>query len=563
MNALTIDRLRLRYRIPPSWQDRRAELDRIREQVFGHALEAALAAEGLIGHEELCVRAINLPVRIDARLGRTAMVEQWTAALTRALVERLRAADPQVVVRYQSPLAALVDFARGVARGDLRRSWAWVSLGLVEAAAIERGPAALVESLVRTLLGRPEAIVAVLIELARTPPILRRLAASLSPAHSRALAEAALARHGLARAEREQVLAGRRDDERLVGDAVAVGLTAALGRSAIVAALRDRLTSRRPQTGDDRRARELAAPLAARSVAASFGDHEDEALVRAWVSLAALGEAPQQAPRWLVEQASALSRLLARQPSIEADELEDRPDPRPRPGRDADRRRDRIAAEPPDAARDLAELDRADASSDIREPEAEPEARPAVEPLQPWWEPGVARLGARTRFAGLLFLIPLMRSLDAWATLAALAARETRTGELRPLLHRLGRRLIGSEVADDDPALLAFVGLPPDSPPPVLEPLPDALASLDAALDRQREAVIAALEQRLALLQERRGEPLLAWLLAREAEVVADPGWIELRLQLRDVDPAIRRAGLDLDPDWLPALGVVVKFVYV
>src|SRR5690606_2178016 len=205
----------------------------------------------------------------------------------------------------------------------------------------------------------------------------------------------------------------------------------------------------------------------------------------------------------------------------------------------------------------------ADASSDIREPEAEPEARPAVEPLQPWWEPGVARLGARTRFAGLLFLIPLMRSLDAWATLAALAARETRTGELRPLLHRLGRRLIGSEVADDDPALLAFVGLPPDSPPPVLEPLPDALASLDAALDRQREAVIAALEQRLALLQERRGEPLLAWLLAREAEVVADPGWIELRLQLRDVDPAIRRAGLDLDPDWLPALGVVVKFVYV
>jgi hypothetical protein len=103
------------------------------------------------------------------------------------------------------------------------------------------------------------------------------------------------------------------------------------------------------------------------------------------------------------------------------------------------------------------------------------------------------------------------------------------------------------------------VGLPPDAEPPRCDPS----EALDAQLLVVRERVLAALELRLAPLQPRRGEQLLRWLLERRAELVADPGWIELRFDRRDVDTAIRRAGLDLDPDWLPALGVVVKFVYV
>ena len=49
----------------------------------------------------------------------------------------------------------------------------------------------------------------------------------------------------------------------------------------------------------------------------------------------------------------------------------------------------------------------------------------------------------------------------------------------------------------------------------------------------------------------------------RRGESEVDHGWVELRLPLDAVSPDLRRAGLDLDPGWLPWLGAVVRFVYV
>jgi hypothetical protein len=43
---------------------------------------------------------------------------------------------------------------------------------------------------------------------------------------------------------------------------------------------------------------------------------------------------------------------------------------------------------------------------------------------------------------------------------------------------------------------------------------------------------------------------------------VAHPGWLEIHFSLDDVATDLRRAGLDLDPGFLPWLGVVVRFVY-
>jgi hypothetical protein len=49
---------------------------------------------------------------------------------------------------------------------------------------------------------------------------------------------------------------------------------------------------------------------------------------------------------------------------------------------------------------------------------------------------------------------------------------------------------------------------------------------------------------------------------ARHAEIVVDPAWIEVRFAVADVSTEVRRAGLDLDPGWLPWLGLVVRFTY-
>lgn len=54
----------------------------------------------------------------------------------------------------------------------------------------------------------------------------------------------------------------------------------------------------------------------------------------------------------------------------------------------------------------------------------------------------------------------------------------------------------------------------------------------------------------------------LAWLVERDAQVIASPGWIELVFSLDGVSLALRRAGLDLDPGWVPWLGVVIRYRY-
>ncbi len=138
---------------------------------------------------------------------------------------------------------------------------------------------------------------------------------------------------------------------------------------------------------------------------------------------------------------------------------------------------------------------------------------------------------ARTPWGGLLLLLHLVdatRALDVQAAMYALG-RDLIT----PLLHE-------REVLDRrDPGLLAFAGLSPDDDPPSADD--DAgelgLDELDGSLD-------------------------LEDVLRRPATIIADPGWIEARFSIDDVSVDIRRAGLDLDPGWLPWLGVVVRFTY-
>jgi hypothetical protein len=153
----------------------------------------------------------------------------------------------------------------------------------------------------------------------------------------------------------------------------------------------------------------------------------------------------------------------------------------------------------------------------------------------------------------LLHLVGALGLPEQAAASGALARRP-----LRWVLHRLALTLV--PIAADDPAALAFAGLRPgDDPPDLGEPGPDELEL--AAVGGFADAVAAAL---CDLLGEPGTDPLelLERVCRRVAEVVADPGWIEVRLDLGDVSTGIRRAGLDLDPGWLPWLGVVVRFVY-
>jgi hypothetical protein len=76
-----------------------------------------------------------------------------------------------------------------------------------------------------------------------------------------------------------------------------------------------------------------------------------------------------------------------------------------------------------------------------------------------------------------------------------------------------------------------------------------------------RDETLTALRRRLRDAPPQDAE-LLGLTCRRRAEVQSDPGWIELHFSLEDVRSDLRVAGLDLDPGWVPWLGVVIRFVY-
>ncbi|MDX1997423.1 MAG: hypothetical protein SF066_06860 [Thermoanaerobaculia bacterium] len=151
-----------------------------------------------------------------------------------------------------------------------------------------------------------------------------------------------------------------------------------------------------------------------------------------------------------------------------------------------------------------------------------------------------------SELGGLLFLLPLVEP-------ASLPVERP----LRWSLQQLALALVPAE--SGDPAVLAFCGLGPEAVPPDRDEPP---------VTEEEAAVFAELAAGLvATLALRLGEPepsraLLERVVRRRARVVADPGWLELHFSLDDVSTELRRVGLDLDPGFLPWLGVVVRFVY-
>lgn len=179
--------------------------------------------------------------------------------------------------------------------------------------------------------------------------------------------------------------------------------------------------------------------------------------------------------------------------------------------------------------------------------------------------PLVARRTGHTEMAGLLFLVRVIDECNLIDEMrASMPARS-----LRWVLHQLAMALTG--VAPGDAAALALAGLPPDATPPSAcddAPTPDE----HEALASWRTRIHAALQARLPVRADHGATDVPAssattfdpvdFVCRRRARIMFDPGWLEAHLSLDDVSTELRRAGLDLDPGWVPWLGVVMRFVY-
>lgn len=176
---------------------------------------------------------------------------------------------------------------------------------------------------------------------------------------------------------------------------------------------------------------------------------------------------------------------------------------------------------------------------------------------------------APTAAGGLLFLLPLLARLgladccdrpgraDLPDRVLALAARRLRLDPADPVLAAL-RVTPGNPRRRPPPAPAAWAD--PLLATPRGRPAGDLAARLAAArrLDAQAAVFLTAARRWL-----RRAARLgLADLIRRPARVMVTTTHVDVHFHLADCDIRVRRAGLDLDPGWLPWFGRVVAFHY-
>lgn len=510
--TLAITDFAAHYRLPPAAASASHRLDRLAGDRLSGALDRAFRELGVEAGEEICIRHLRVPVHLKLAATDEVLAREWAAAVAARLREAILhpgtepAAGSVAIVRFPSRRWALIDAVLGVLRGDFRRAWAWRQLGLDTFASLgpASSPGAVSRAVADGLTAEPEAIVPVLEVAARSE--MAALVRIREEDWIR-LACAALAVSGLPVALALSELGIREEAGGVEAAAAAMGMR----RQALTISLRSRLA-------------DVAALLPARSGTA----------VRALAVLAIL-EVEPAALRAGGERALALVEAVGETLT-----------PFPSPTRTPDPR-ERGAT----AYSEIGTETPADPSSEVLSVTS-PLSRGGGEDAGRGGQ-GVRvspRLRAWTDCGGLLFLVHVVDELaliDAVFAHPGLAARP-----LVWTLHQLARRL--AEVAPEDPAALAFAGLPPDADPP--ESTKEITPTEEAALEEWAARIWERAAERMAPAED--AKPLLH----RRAEVVADPGWIEIHLSLEQVSLDVRRAGLDVDPGYVAWLGVVLRFVY-
>lgn len=536
--ALTVGRLHARYRLPASRADESARLDRLlARMIHDPAIEAATGAVS----GEVCIRAVETSLRIDLGDGDEDIVRAWAAAVSDAVTHAVDEPGADVV-RYRSRRAALAEMTVRAAVGDTSRAWAWRSLGLWTGP-LDAGADHIARMTTDAMVAEPLVIVPVLMHAA-AQGVLAAVLSTLGP-DGLSLVAMASARAVGAEDLRAAVVGsdGARGASVMTatppGDEPAEGVVGGRSTTAPPAAARTLAGSRIAVAARSAMPLLLSAQ-ARRSVAVLALLEHDPALV-VGARPAATGEATTGSPA--VALVAAVSEGL--RPDLRPPRPGAPPSSQPPPAHRPPPRRHPAGAP---GAEEVPAAQRTPAGPD---PAGRDERDAPVPPSRP-----ASATGAVTAHAGLLLLVGI---LDDLAVPAALATAEpSGAHSVRWMLHRLGG-VLAPGAPDDDPARLAFAGLPPEGPPPDEgQPEPTFTSLLGD--------VAEAVEHRLTEVLGHPDEPapqVRARVVARPGEIVADPGWIDVVMPLDSVEVGLRRAGLDRDPGWVPWLGVVLRYVYV
>ena len=524
----------------------RERLARLGRRLADGALDAAFdtafdAAFGSAVGAQICVRRVAPPVfRVRWDATDDELVDGWAGAVSRAVAIAVARGGADVV-RYPSRTHARRELVTALLSGSRDRVWAWRQLGLWPAAGAPVADDVLRRALAEIGRTEPETAVGLLVSVAAAG-LLGRLVAAVGAEAVAALVEDSWRAAGGAGGGLRAALTGLGPPAGAA--AVNRGAAGTLDRDPDAEQAPRRLSptvAAGPPPRTSAAAR-LTAHVRNRSVIAAaapavVGGVRSDALAVALAAAALLEVEPAAAAG---TAAAATLRALAARPGQRGPSAAAAARPA---------HRDPPVAAGPACGGPSAAADALDASG--APPRTEPHASAtARDPHR-----------ASTAWGGLLFLVLLVA--DVGLPERATADPDRYGPAVRTVLHGLARRLVARAVPDagpaepDDPAVLAFAGLAPTAEPPTdrVDPL-----LLDAEADR----LVAVLRERLAPapLAEAVERALLVAVGRRRAVIEADPGWIDVLLELDEVSVDVRRAGLDLDPGYLPWLGCVMRYRY-
>jgi hypothetical protein len=522
MQKTHIGKFAAHYRLLHSAPAARQKLDQVMKLVLNEMLERALDKAGLPEEGEICLNKIRAPIRLCLARADASLAEEWGRELTE---EILRAMRDRRAVFYHSRRQALIDLVVSVGRGDLSRAWAWRQLGLWRASNAA-GESEAISELVRALLSNPVAVIPALIELAEAD-CLERIARRFTTRHWTALATAVLNEAGATGRLKE---AADKPSPRALRDAMRV-----INGSGLLPAITSSLQS---PVGESLEACRAAAALVALEA--------EPARLRSESAGAMVG----------LIAGAIRSAVTGLSPSLSGMRAADHGANGANGANGADRKA--VNETPRKGAPDAAPEETFTPGSTAIGADSRQNAKESEERS----EAAGRRRRAVTRFGGLLFLLGLVEELklvDEILAHPSLGARPF-CWVMRWLALAL------APVEENDPAALAFAGLPPDTESPLNQEPPvqtevSAINSMAARIVERLGALIYQKDQWGDVWRDDRAA-LIEFVCRRSAEIVADPGWIDIRFSLDEVATEIRRAGLDLNPGYVPWMGVVVRFVY-
>ncbi|WLE98045.1 MAG: hypothetical protein QTN59_04235 [Candidatus Electrothrix communis] len=531
METAKIDRFQARYHLPPSRFGEKERLDHLLDKVLNSSLALALDCLGIPAHEEVCIRRIEVPIRIKTASADSELVAAWSTALADQFQTVLSANDLSNVIRYPSRLHGLFDFAHNVAKGDLQQAWAWKQLGFAVNPKTDSLSEAR-EGLVRSLLQEAVSIIPVLLHLTRSGR-MDNILQQVPVIWWQDLAKAAVTEYGV---EYEEVIQGMQGRNRNYNEKETIASISNI----------ERLASR------ILRASSLASVI--KQGPACFIDQPE--LVTIWSVFVILETEPAL---FRTEEGQTAVLRTAVEELLNETFARRAGDGRPKNVLGESERK------PTSAASGNRQDERTTFSSEAATKPIPREQDWDIQRIEePGGSPPLQRSCGDSEYGGLLFLLPLLEQAGIIDELIKAEQFEKRS--LRWFLHALALELLPMQA--NDPAALAFCGLGPEDPlPDREEPGPDATEKRMLADWRLR--ILQTLARRMSdnsenegRGQEKHAEQILHRVCCRNARIIADPGWIEVMFSLRDVSIEVRRAGLDLDPGFIPWLGVVIKFYY-